>query len=154
MVNNEDNFSNCFLLSIQGKHFSRLGSSIEEHPAHIIVPILSLEKQARGIYCYFAESYFLWFLLSVSKPDNIRGWLQLETFPEDERICPVKTLKYYLAKVISRFIVYLWSSFKRSTLDNSSENCCWTFACLLREAPCRGHCQDHGGLCDEAVGRC
>ena len=29
---------------------SRLGSSIEEHPAHIIVPILSLEKQARGIY--------------------------------------------------------------------------------------------------------
>ena len=29
---------------------SRLGSSIEEHPAHIIVPIVSLEKQARGIY--------------------------------------------------------------------------------------------------------
>ena len=29
---------------------SRLGFSIEEHPAHIIVPILSLEKQARGIY--------------------------------------------------------------------------------------------------------
>merc|ERR1712025_520264 len=62
---------------------SRLGSSIEVHPANIIVPIMSLEKQAR-----------------VSKPDNIRGWLQLETFPEDERICPVRTLKYYLAKII------------------------------------------------------
>ena len=37
---------------------SRLGSSIELHPANIIVPIMSLEKQARGIYCYFAESYF------------------------------------------------------------------------------------------------
>ena len=28
---------------------SGLGSSVEQYPDHLIVPILSLEKQARGI---------------------------------------------------------------------------------------------------------
>ena len=46
-------FKTIFLIAFSSlsrvSTISRLGSSIEEYPDHLIVPILSLEKQARGI---------------------------------------------------------------------------------------------------------
>ena len=97
-------FKTAFLIAFSSlsrvSTLSRLGSAVSDYPEHIIIPILSLEKQARGMESglYYISS-ILYVYFSVEKPDKIRGWLQLASFLEDERICPVKTLLFYLAKV-------------------------------------------------------
>ena len=45
----------------------------------LIVPLLSLEKQGR--------------------PSSVRGWVQLASFPENRRLCPVTAVTFYLSKV-------------------------------------------------------
>ena len=47
-------FKTIFLISFSSlsriSTISRLGAAVEEHPGHLVIPILSLEKQARGVY--------------------------------------------------------------------------------------------------------
>ena len=99
-------FKTAFLIAFSSlsrvSTLSRLGSAVSDYPEHIIIPILTLEKQARGIEYGFIQILSN-MLFSVEKPDKVRGWLQLASFPEDERICPVKTLQFYLAKVMYNF---------------------------------------------------
>ena len=79
-------FKCLFLLSFSSisrvSTMARLGTQVEEHVEHIIVPILSLEKQARA-----------------SNPARVRGFLRIPRFLEDLSLCPATTLAAYLEKV-------------------------------------------------------
>ena len=114
---------------------SRLGAAVEEHPGHLVIPILSLEKQARGVYeIIHVEDHDIFSCCSF-KPENVRGWLELSKFPEDETICPVTTLLFYLERLVKIFCG-IFLIHKLSGVHTSIQ--ARAIVCLLRQATCWG----------------
>ena len=91
-----------FLLSFYSisrvSSLQKLGADVKESQDHLIVPLMSLEKQARG-EIQFKQLLNFNNISPASHPERLRGFIVFKKFPEDDRICPVKTLLSYLNKV-------------------------------------------------------
>ena len=78
---------------------TKIGTQLEEHDGHVIVPLLSLEKQARGGSTILYDSPVQHFYFAVSNIARVRGYLRIPRFLEDPSLCPATTLIDYLNKV-------------------------------------------------------
>ena len=73
----------------------------------------------------FMLKIMIFSLVAVSKPENVRGWLELSKFPEDETICPVTTLLFYLEKVSQNILWHISDTqiIRCPHFDPSKSNC-------------------------------